>query len=64
MSHHTIHHMHTWALHGTPMLHMPPSHPSIYAYRWEVSGRGWRWDVRGYRLEFRGYRLEVRGERL
>ena len=26
-------HMHTWALHSTPMLHMPPSHPSIYAYR-------------------------------
>ena len=60
MSHHTIHHMHTWALHGTPMLHMPPSHPSIYAYRLVVEVGGEILEVTGLSLDVTGSRLEVR----
>ena len=59
MSHHTIHHMHTWALHGTwctCVRHtLPPTDERLVV---EVGGE--MLEVTGLSLEVTGLRLEVR----
>jgi hypothetical protein len=72
MSHRTIHHMHTWALHGiwcTCVRHTLPSMPTDARLVVEdggemLEGTGLCLEVTRLRLEVRGERLEVRGKRL